>query len=403
MALCGLMCAQQSQVGACHSLACTHACSHARMQAFSASAVPPPLLHQPPPPPRPPPPPPPQSRPPHSSASPPQPRQQAPLQQRRQRAPGAPSTLAVRARARAAARTRGPAPVPRPPGARSTLAAARPRLAPRPTPLAVARPLRSVSRRARGGGRCVRAWATAPHMLHHATRCARRRRSWHRPACLGCGRGRRRGGRRAGGRGGRCAPEVRERGGGERGGGGRGVQGQGQDGALPQGRRGARVGLQGRGRGDGAAQGGRQAVRDLHHRGGACACARARALPWLPCDCPAVTRCRTPPPAFNGPARCWACAQGRVLYIANIAKSMKIITNDSANLLSWSAPWSPDGEAPPSLQVRAWWRAVRCLGCVRVRVRARSVAKRVRQTPRCLRLLHRRWCGSSWARGSTRR
>lgn len=40
-----------------------------------------------------------------------------------------------------------------------------------------------------------------------------------------------------------------------------------------------------------------------------------------------------------------------MLYIANISKDMKLILNDSANLASWSAPWSPDGKAPPSLQM----------------------------------------------------
>jgi len=33
--------------------------------------------------------------------------------------------------------------------------------------------------------------------------------------------------------------------------------------------------------------------------------------------------------------------QGRVLYIANISKTMKMIVNDSSNTLSWSAPWAP--------------------------------------------------------------
>jgi len=40
-----------------------------------------------------------------------------------------------------------------------------------------------------------------------------------------------------------------------------------------------------------------------------------------------------------------------VLYIANISKSMKMIVNDSANMISWSAPWAPTPDQPPSLQM----------------------------------------------------
>eukprot|EP00967_Tisochrysis_lutea_P144416 scaffold269594_cov15-Tisochrysis_lutea.AAC.1 len=43
--------------------------------------------------------------------------------------------------------------------------------------------------------------------------------------------------------------------------------------------------------------------------------------------------------------------QGRVLYIANIAKDMKMIVNDSANMLSWSAPWALTPDQKPSLQM----------------------------------------------------
>lgn len=41
---------------------------------------------------------------------------------------------------------------------------------------------------------------------------------------------------------------------------------------------------------------------------------------------------------------------GRVLYIANVSKTMKILLNNERNNVSFSAPWSPDGSAPPTMQ-----------------------------------------------------
>lgn len=40
-----------------------------------------------------------------------------------------------------------------------------------------------------------------------------------------------------------------------------------------------------------------------------------------------------------------------MLYIASIPKSMTVIVNDAKNMLSWSAPWSPDGTSPPALHM----------------------------------------------------
>lgn len=42
--------------------------------------------------------------------------------------------------------------------------------------------------------------------------------------------------------------------------------------------------------------------------------------------------------------------QGKVLYIANISKAMSLVLMDQKNAVSFSAPWSPDGEAAPTLQ-----------------------------------------------------
>ena len=39
-----------------------------------------------------------------------------------------------------------------------------------------------------------------------------------------------------------------------------------------------------------------------------------------------------------------------MLYIANLYKTMKLITMEGRNTVTFSAPWSPDGQAPPSLQ-----------------------------------------------------
>ena len=41
---------------------------------------------------------------------------------------------------------------------------------------------------------------------------------------------------------------------------------------------------------------------------------------------------------------------GRVLYIANIPKTMNVLLNNERNNVTFSAPWSPDGASPPSLQ-----------------------------------------------------
>lgn len=46
---------------------------------------------------------------------------------------------------------------------------------------------------------------------------------------------------------------------------------------------------------------------------------------------------------------------GRVLYIANVPKSMACIVNPGQPTVTFSAPWSPDGTSPPTLQVRACW------------------------------------------------
>jgi hypothetical protein len=42
--------------------------------------------------------------------------------------------------------------------------------------------------------------------------------------------------------------------------------------------------------------------------------------------------------------------QGRVLYIANIPKNMNIVMPADKNFLSFSAPWSPDGQSAPTMQ-----------------------------------------------------
>ncbi len=42
--------------------------------------------------------------------------------------------------------------------------------------------------------------------------------------------------------------------------------------------------------------------------------------------------------------------QGRVLYCANVHKSMKVISNPQRNTASWSAVWAPDAEAAPALR-----------------------------------------------------
>mmetsp|Transcript_16294 Transcript_16294/g.35220 ORF Transcript_16294/g.35220 Transcript_16294/m.35220 type:complete len:424 (+) Transcript_16294:29-1300(+) len=41
---------------------------------------------------------------------------------------------------------------------------------------------------------------------------------------------------------------------------------------------------------------------------------------------------------------------GRVLYIANMHKDMKVILNDSVNSAAFALPWSVDGSSPPTLQ-----------------------------------------------------
>lgn len=39
-----------------------------------------------------------------------------------------------------------------------------------------------------------------------------------------------------------------------------------------------------------------------------------------------------------------------MLYIANISKNMNVILVDAKNGITFSAPWSPDGVAPPTSQ-----------------------------------------------------
>lgn len=45
-----------------------------------------------------------------------------------------------------------------------------------------------------------------------------------------------------------------------------------------------------------------------------------------------------------------ACIQGRVLYIANLSKDMKVLTFDGKNNVTFSAPWAPDGQSLPTPQ-----------------------------------------------------
>uniref|UniRef100_A0A7S3QWS9 RanBD1 domain-containing protein n=1 Tax=Dunaliella tertiolecta TaxID=3047 RepID=A0A7S3QWS9_DUNTE len=60
---------------------------------------------------------------------------------------------------------------------------------------------------------------------------------------------------------------------------------------------------------------------------------------------------RAPKDAAAKPFVTFTTEAGRVLYIANIAKDMKMIVNDSANMLSWSAPWALTPDQKPSLQM----------------------------------------------------
>ncbi|KAF5843217.1 hypothetical protein DUNSADRAFT_893 [Dunaliella salina] len=60
---------------------------------------------------------------------------------------------------------------------------------------------------------------------------------------------------------------------------------------------------------------------------------------------------RAPKDAAAKPFVTFTTEAGRVLYIANIAKGMKMIVNDSANMLSWSAPSAPTPDQKPSLQM----------------------------------------------------
>jgi hypothetical protein len=55
-----------------------------------------------------------------------------------------------------------------------------------------------------------------------------------------------------------------------------------------------------------------------------------------------------PRPDFQHTTTC--TVQGRVLYIANISKTMQVILVEGRNNVTFSAPWSPDGQAPPTAQ-----------------------------------------------------
>ena len=39
-----------------------------------------------------------------------------------------------------------------------------------------------------------------------------------------------------------------------------------------------------------------------------------------------------------------------MLYIANISKTMQVILVEGRNNVTFAAPWSPDGQATPTLQ-----------------------------------------------------
>lgn len=47
--------------------------------------------------------------------------------------------------------------------------------------------------------------------------------------------------------------------------------------------------------------------------------------------------------AQPAPQSCFL-VQGRVLYIANVLKTMNPIVNDAQNMVTWTAPWSVDGK-----------------------------------------------------------